>query len=475
WVLNVSTGEAHRALTADLSVWSFEFSPDSKHLLFQATETPKTDDSYMSKKLYTVSLEGGDPQLLTDRKGKLGNATWSPDGKYIAFTGGVDIHDPTSGSVFVLSTKGGDPVNITKDFKGTATWVGWKDKKTIVFAAIEGTETTLNLVSLRGGKIRKILSGGPIFYSISFSKRWKIFAFSGSTYSHPPEVYTAAATGKAIKRLTNNNPGLNEVSLSRQEVVRWKSEDGTEIEGLLLKPLGYEEGKKYPLVVQVHGGPESAYTNGWNTYYSRWTQLLASRGYAVLLPNYRGSTGRGVEFAKADQKDMGGKEFQDILTGIDYLIETGLVDPDRVGIGGGSYGGYMSAWAATAYSERFAAAVVFAGISNWISKSGTSDIPYENALVHWNMWWYENPELVWDRSPLSHIKNSRTPTLIAHGERDARVPVSQGWELYRGLKSMGVDVEFIIYPREPHGLREREHQIDFINRVLEWYDRYLKQ
>ena len=162
-----------------------------------------------------------------------------------------------------------------------------------------------------------------------------------------------------------------------------------------------------------------------------------------------------------------------MLAGIDYLIELGYADPERVGVGGGSYGGYTSAWATTKHSDRFEAAVVFAGISNQISKIGMTDTPAENALVHWNLWHYDDWELVWDRSPLAHIHNANTPTLIGHGERDERVPTGQAFELYRALKYLDVSTQLVIYPREPHGLRERAHQVDWNRRVLSWYERYL--
>jgi dipeptidyl aminopeptidase/acylaminoacyl peptidase len=192
------------------------------------------------------------------------------------------------------------------------------------------------------------------------------------------------------------------------------------------------------------------------------------------MPNYRGSTGRGVAYSKGDHNDLMGEEMHDNLTGIDHLIQLGLVDKYRVGIGGGSYGGYTSAWAATKHSDRFKAAVVFAGIANQISKAGMTDTPVENAGVHWNVWLYDDMDLVWDRSPIKHIRNAKTPTLIGHGERDLRVPTGQAYELYRGLKHMKVPTELVIYPREPHGLRERAHQIDFCQRALAWYQKYLK-
>lgn len=474
WVVNVTSGEAHRVTEADLSVWSFTWSPDSRTLLLQASEEPTTDASYMFKRIYTVPAKGGEPKLLCQTEGKLGHMAWSPDGTRVAFLGAEDLHDPYAGSVFIAPAEGGAAQNLTPDFRGTATHLAWGDEATVLFSAIEGTKTTFNVLSIDGGEFEPVLSRNLIFDAFSLADDGRSVALEANSAQHPDEVYFGKIGDAAFIRLTHSNPVLNDVLLAPQETIRWKSVDGWEIEGVLWKPLNYERGKRYPLIVQPHGGPESASLDGWQTSYSRWTQLLAARGYCVLLPNYRGSIGRGETFSRGDQDDHGGREFDDILAAIEHLDRQGLIDPDRVGIGGGSYGGYLSAWAATKHSEHFRAAVVFAGIPNWISKSGTSDIPYENALVHWTKFWFEQPELVWDRSPLAHIKNADTPTLIAHGKKDKRVPVSQGWELYRGLKHMDVPVEFVIYPRAAHGLRERAHKLDYLQRVVDWFDRYVK-
>ncbi len=240
---------------------------------------------------------------------------------------------------------------------------------------------------------------------------------------------------------------------------------------MLVKPVGFRAGQRYPLVLQPHGGPEAADPNGWNGSYSRWGQMLAGAGYLTLYPNYRGSIGRGVTFAKADHRDLMGAEFQDMLDGIDHLVAQGLADPNRVGIGGGSYGGYTSAWATTYASDRFKAAIPWMGISNWISMTGTSDIFLENSTVHWNLVMYENYEKYWERSPLRHIDKAKTPTLIIHGAADPRVPPGQSLELYTALKWKGVPVEYVTYPREGHGVTERAHQEDFMKRVLAFFDK----
>jgi len=243
---------------------------------------------------------------------------------------------------------------------------------------------------------------------------------------------------------------------------------------VLVRPLDESPDTRYPLAILPHGGPEGISFDGWTTRALYPAQVLAARGYVVLMPNYRGSGGRGVAFSKGDHRDLGGKEFLDVIAGIDYLAEQGLVDPDRVGMSGTSYGGYFSALAATKYSDRFKAAIPYAGISNWVSFTGTTDIPYEMSIVHWDTWWFEDPGLAWDRSPLAHVNDSQTATLVGHGMADDRVHPGQSIELYTALRIKGVPTDLVLYPREPHGLLEREHQLDFMRRILEWFDKYLK-
>ncbi len=475
YVENLKTGESHLVTEDSVSVWAFKWTPDSKSLMYRASKRPFTDDSYMFTDLYIVPREGGPGKLIYDTDGKLGVFHMSPDGRTIAWLGAVDFSDPYPGSLFIIPADGGQPKNLTEGYQGTAISFVWKDAKTILLTTIEKTRTYLYEVAIPSGKMKKRFGDqGPIFRGISLAKDGKTFAMAANTPTHPYEVYWGKTRGGALKRLTDSNPLLKQVQFGEQETLSWKGPDDWTIYGVLIKPVGFTPGKKYPLQVQVHGGPESAYLDGWNTSYSTLAQILAQRGFMVLMPNYRGSIGRGVAYAKGDHRDLMGKEFEDILAGIDYLIEKGLVDPERVGIGGGSYGGYTSAWAATKHSQRFKAAVVFAGIANQISKAGMTDTPVENATVHWNVWLYDNMELVWDRSPIKHIRHAQTPTLIAHGQRDLRVPTGQAYELYRGLKYMKVPTQLVIYPREPHGLRERAHQIDFCRRALEWYQTYLQ-
>jgi dipeptidyl aminopeptidase/acylaminoacyl peptidase len=239
--------------------------------------------------------------------------------------------------------------------------------------------------------------------------------------------------------------------------------------------VNYDNNKRYPFVLSVHGGPEAHDTNGWLTSYSDPGQVGAAKGYAVLYPNYRGSTGRGVEFAKLSQNDPAGKEFDDLVDAVKHFVDTGLVDEDKVGITGGSYGGYATAWSSTYYTEHFAAGVMFVGISDRVSKMGTTDIPWEMLLVHDDRWPWEAWEHYHETSPLYHSEKSRTPLLIMHGENDTRVHPSQSMELYRYLKVQdNIPVRLVFYQDEGHGNSKAAARLDYNLRMLRWFDHYLK-
>jgi dipeptidyl aminopeptidase/acylaminoacyl peptidase len=429
----------------------------------------------MFRELGTVSTAGGDLTLLTETPGKLGGMTWSPNGAWLAFVGAVSQNDPLAQSVFVVPAAGGAAVNRTPDYHGSVTSVDWLDNETVTFLANEGTRTTLNRVEARGGDIERIAGGGQqIIGNVSFDGGKEVFAAVVNTATHPNEVYAGNVRRGALERISRHNEWLEDAELARQETIEWMHPDGTRVEGVLVRPLGEQPGTRYPLAMLPHGGPEGVSLDGWTTRALYPAQVLAASGYAVLMPNYRGSGGRGVAFSKADHRDLGGKEFEDVIAGIDFLSEQGLVDPKRVGSSGTSYGGYFSAWAGTRHADRFAAAITFAGITNWASFTGTTDIPYEMSIVHWDLWWFDNPGLAWDRSPVAHANDSSSPTLVMHGAVDQRVHPAQSLELYQALKINEVPTGLVVYPREPHGLLERAHQLDFMHRIIEWLDRYVK-
>lgn len=473
-VLDLASGETHNVVDADVQTWSYDWSPDSQRFVIKISETTLTDHQYMFTRIAGVDAAGGKPETLFQTEGKLGTPVFTRDGKWIVWNGGVDIHDPSMSSVFVGPAAGGEQRNLTGDFEGTTESVMSLANGDLVTVTVERQKTVIRSMPADGSHATsKVHYEGPaVIRSIDVTADGA-FAFTGSAPDHHYELFVGKLGGDPERR-SFLNPHLKENALGEQSIYRWTARDGLEIEGVLVKPVGFQKGVRYPLVLNIHGGPEGVVTNGWNTSYGYWSQFLASRGFVVLMPNYRASIGRGVAFAKADHRDLGGAEFTDVIDAIDALAAEGMVDPERVGIGGGSYGGYFSAWAATRHTDRFAAAMTFAGVSNWVSMLGTSDIPEENLLVHWNLPAEGNMYQFMERSPVMWIEQSKTPTLIVHGEKDLRVPIGQSWELYTIMKVMGKEVEFVTLPREPHGIRERAHQIGHVNRCIEWYEKYLK-
>jgi dipeptidyl aminopeptidase/acylaminoacyl peptidase len=299
-------------------------------------------------------------------------------------------------------------------------------------------------------------------------------AFAGVSPTTPGDVFLWTRGG-TTRRLTTVNPWLAERALGKQTAVQYTARDGRPIEGLLISPPGITPGKATPLIVMVHGGPEYHYNNEWLADYSEPGQVLAGKGYRVFYPNYRASTGYGVEFAREGLGDPAGKEFDDIADGITYLIRAGFADSSRVGLGGGSYGGYAAAWFSTYYTRLVRAVCMFAGVSNLISKRGTTDIPTEETYVHSG----RPLERMWDfslkRSPVYWAFQSRTATLILGGTADPRVDPSQSLEMYRRMKDNGHPaVRLVQYPGEGHGNARQPGRIDLLYRILGWYDWYVR-
>ena len=466
-------GEARPVAERDWSVWDLEWTPDSKTILVQWTDVPRTDESYMFRRLSAVAVAGGAESIALATEGKLGPMEVSPNGRALAFLGATSLNDPLAQSLFVVPLAGGAPRNLLGDYRGSAVDLAWLDDTTLLLLAQEGTATRLVRIDARSGARTPLPESAAIVQAFEVSRAGGRLVAVADTPRHPAEVYAGELTDGRLERLTRHNPELDDVRLARQEVFRWASAEGWPLEGVLTWPLDHAPGRRYPIVLQIHGGPEGVSQNGWTTSAVYPVQLLAADGHFVLEPNYRGSGGSGVAFAKADHDDLGGSEYDDVLRAIDALHAQGLVDRDRVGTGGFSYGGYFSAWGATRHSERFAAAVVGAGISNWISFTGTTDIPNEMSIVHWDSWWFDQPELHWERSPLAHLERARTPTLILHGANDERVHPEQSLELYTALRLRGVPTQYVLYPREPHGIRERAHQLDTIERIRSWFRTYL--
>lgn len=480
YVRDRKTGKSRR-LTRRRTVFSFEWASDGKKLAVGLAPRNLIDDRYMFTRLWLVRPSPGRGgkimEPLVENPGKLGGYAWSPDSTRLAYIAGADRRDPHAGMLYVVDTADRKPRCLTEGFKGMVHEVKWKDDDTLLAVVTTGVYSHLYEIRLADGRASTVLSGGDVaFRHFARSGNGKAIFLTGSTATHPGEVFRVKEGG-GLERLTRSNPWMKDVALGRQRVFSFKARDGLAIEGLLMDPVGYKEGTQYPLVILVHGGPEAHFSNGWHTDYGRWGQLLAARGYFVWYPNYRASTGYGVAFAKANHGDPMGREFEDHLDAIDALDAEGLIDPKRVGLGGGSYGGYAAAWAATRHSKHFAAAIAFVPFVDVRTKWYTSDIPNEFYLVHYEEKWpHEQVAFLAERSPLTHAPACRTPLLICGGTADTRVHPSQPFMLYRAVKfATSTPVRYVQYPGEGHGNRLNVYRFDYCIRSLRWFDHYLKQ
>ncbi|MFW5705876.1 MAG: prolyl oligopeptidase family serine peptidase [Bacteroidota bacterium] len=474
---NFETNEK-RQLLKGTHVWDFEFSPDGQHLAFSSSDKNLIDHRYMFRRLQILDLASGEVVKKVGNEGKLGNYAFSPDGTQLAFASALNINDHAVSQAFTYSLEDETTTNHTpEDFKGHMSWVGWKNNTEIYAYAGEGVYPTFSAININNSNRTVVFDAetmGIIFNVPEFTEDGSLFVFTGNTPYDPSNIYKTGSNGSPEK-LTNLNPELDNTLLGEQEVIHYNARDGQEIEGLLIKPVDYREGQKYPLILYVHGGPESHHDNGWLSRYSTPGQVMAGKGYLVAYINYRASTGYGVDFAMEGFMDPAGTEFDDLADGIDYLVAEHGADKDRVGMAGGSYGGYASAWFATYYTDKVRAVCMFVGISNVISKRGTTDIAYEELLVHSGKPLEEQWEMNLQRSPIYWAHQSKTATLIYGGADDTRVHPSQSYELYRIMvMNDHPAVRLVQYPGEGHGNRKQPGQIDVLYRQINWLDWYVK-
>lgn len=477
WIGELDNEDAEpRALELPGTPSEIHWSPVGDQLALALAPTPLIDHHYMFRRVHVVDIETGEIVRKFSNPGKLGEIEWSPDGAHLAVISAADFNDPSASRLVLASLKDGSFTDLLPGLEADVASVEWQDAETIMYLLDVGVHTALHEINTSGETTKTLFPEGRMVLSgLSRSADGRHAAMVSTSPKHPREVFAMSHGDSAPRRLTDSNEWLGDMRFAKQEVVEFKARDGLELQGILVRPLDEEPGKRYPLILQVHGGPESHDQDGFNTRYSGPGQVAAARGFAVFQVNYRGSTGRGVAFSKMGQADYGGKEFDDLVDAVDHLIDIGLVDKDRVGITGGSYGGFATAWCSTRHTERFAAGVMFVGISDQISKAGTTDIFVEMASVHarkkpWEDWmWFL------ERSPIYYAQQSRTPLLIIHGKADTRVHPSQSMELYRHLRQHGkTPVRLVFYPGEGHGNRKSAGRYDYNVRMLRWFEHYLK-
>lgn len=474
-LVDPATSRAREISPADTYIYEYDWAPDSNHLVVTSAHGDG-DDNWFFAGLFAIDAGSGSMRPIVEKPGmQIAEPRWSPDGKQIAFIGGLMSDEGvTGGDIFTVPAAGGSAKNVTPGMNQSASSLDWSaDSRSILFTGIADGETAINSLDLTGGKTSSIwrsaerVAPGHAALSISLARDGKTSAAIRQSFSAPPEVW-AGPTG-AWKQLTNANSGLLP-AWGKTAGLRWTTGIGT-IQGWLIYPTNFDPAKKYPMVVAVHGGPASASLPGWP---SRWAyyMTLPSKGYFIFMPNPRGSYGHGEKFTQANVKDFGYGDFLDIMAGVDKAIQSAPIDPGRLGITGWSYGGYMTMWGVT-QTNRFRAAVAGAGLSNWVSYYGENKIdqwmiPYFGASV------YDDPAVYAKSAPINYIKKAKTPTLVVVGDRDGECPAPQSFEFWHALKTLGVPTQFVIYPNEGHLFVNPAHSRDVIDRTVSWFNKYLQ-
>jgi dipeptidyl aminopeptidase/acylaminoacyl peptidase len=472
WVYTFSTQQARLLTKADANIDTFDWSPDGSRFLVRVSPTPRIDDYWRVSSIVILNAATGSTEKTLLEHAAPNFIRWSPDGHSASF--GKASPKNITGVPVLYNVDTGKETVVGASYPATIENMEWDpDGRTLLASGTEGIDPVFLKVDAVSGSVTKI-SGvhGPNgwFGSYTLSKDGQKVGYLAETPEHPEEVFVKS--GDQSLQLTNTNPQIAGWHLGSSQEVSWKSsKDGTTIHGVLLLPPDYDKSRRYKTIVHIHGGPEEAWQSGFHGSWYDWGVVLSSHGYVVLLPNPRGSDGAGTAFTEANYRDWGGGDFQDIMDGVDLLVSKGVADPDRLGVGGWSFGGFMTSWVVT-HTDRFKVAIVGAAVTDLFTMATTTDIApsyldgYYGDLA-------SNRKLYDEHSPVRFLERCHTPTLVIHGEADVRVPISQGEEFYYGLRFLGRETQMLRYPREPHIFHEMEHERDSLERMLRWYDAHL--
>ena len=479
WMVSASDGGTRRITEGDFSVRGFRLSSDGTQVVLRRAPAPILEVGDQSE-VWIMNTDGEQARRLTDNGIAEGGGELSPDGSQVLFLARAsrDFEKYYNGNLFVIPVGGGAARELVPELGYSIDRAAWSsDGQSVFFVANMGVHDELFAVDVTSGAIRQLTDGEHSIGAWSLAVEADHHVLTLDQPTNPGDVWVMANDdGGTPRRVTHVFEHLaEEFELPRQELTSWAGADGVAVEGVLYYPLGYQEGQRYPLVVQTHGGPQSADQFGFGRW-SSYVQVLTAKGYVVLKPNYRGSTGYGDPFLR----DMVGHYFQnahlDVMAGVDHLIAMGLVDGDRMAKMGWSAGGHMMNKIIT-YTDRFKAASSGAGAANWISMYAQSDT--RSQRTPWfggTPWQADAPtDVCWEQSPLRHVASVTTPTLFLVGAEDERVPLPQSVEMYRALKSHGVPTHLYIAPREPHGWRELRHELFKVNVELDWFERYVTE
>jgi dipeptidyl aminopeptidase/acylaminoacyl peptidase len=482
----------------NLHVYEFAWSPDSMSIAYVAADPPGENNWWVAK-LYTGGQGRAAKVILAPAEVagplhglQIAVPRWSPDGKEIAFIGGLmSDQGATGGDVWIVSSDGGEPQDLTPHRATSPAWIEWADSESLFVSELAEGNSQLMLLRLHGdagcagaqGPVYSMpasVGDGRMEMSVSATADHSLFVFQASSFDRPAEIYaaktklaTAACAGSEpgkVTQLSQLNDGV-EPGWGKSVSLSWTS-DAFQVQGWLMLPKNYDRAKKYPLIVEVHGGPAAAANAKWPVGVDNLSvEAFSALGYFVLQPNPRGSFGQGEEFTQANRKDFGYGDLRDILAGVDAVEAKYPVDPDRVGLTGWSYGGFMTMFAVT-QTQRFKAAVAGAGISDWLSYYGENSIdqwmtPYFGASV------YDDPAIYAKSSAINFVKQARTPTLFVVGDRDGECPAPQSYELWHALRDLHVPTQLVVYPNEGHGFVNPAHKRDVMERAVEWFQRFM--
>jgi len=469
WIYDLKKEEEHRLTKGEFTVSGPRWSPDSSYIAYETRPNPKVNESWNSD-IWVMEVSTKETRKLYENPGSDSSPRWSPDGKIIAFAS--DPHQGTNTwykKLYLMPYKGGEPRILLKDFDLDFSSPIWSKDGTEIYW-VTGDRTTYNLFSVNVSSGKVTPQNPPVGSNFQWelSEGGTIWVWVHSGPDWPGEIYTASLKFNSPKKLSDANPWLRKESIKfgKVEVIKWKNSEEQEIEGILTYPVDYEPQKEYPLILNPHGGPSSARIQS----FSSTNQFFAGNGFMVFQPNFRGSSNYGQEFLNANRDYWGIRDYDDCMTGVDFCIEKGLADPERLVCYGWSYGGYMSYWIVT-QTDRFKAVSPGAGLPNLYSMYSTTDIP------HYLAWFFGTP---WDKeetyekhSPIRYVKNVSTPVLIMHGAQDQRVPQEQAVEFYQALRDLDKEVTFVRYPREGHGIGEPRHHLDRLRRYLFFFSEHV--